>query len=372
MRIKTSYAIAGILAVALAGWLWSGQLGKNDSTPEEAPQVERDVAKDPAPIAVQVRDLTAETIAREIIANGKTAPMRLVQLRAETNGRVIELGAIEGENVRRGDLLIKLDPRDREVAVLEAEALLRQREIELDAARKLGEKGFQAETSVAKAEANFVNAEATLRRAELELEHTEISAPFDGILDRRSAEIGDFLDIGESAATLLDQNPILVIGEVIETEVGRLKTGMSGVAHLVTGDQVEGTLRYIASQADEQTRTFAVELEVPNADGRIVAGVSAELRIAAEQLLAHRVSPSVLSLSDGGELGVKTVDDDNQVVFEPVEIVRADADQVWLSGLPKTIRLITVGQGFVRHGSLVQPVYTGESELGPVISEVAQ
>ncbi len=372
MRIKTSYAIAAFLALALIGWLWSGQIGKVDQAAQPVADEQNDDDAKTAPIAVQVVDLIAETIEREVIANGKTAPNRIVRLRGETTGQVLAIGPDEGAMVKAGDLLVTLDPRDREVAVLEAKAILRQRGIELEAATKLSEKGFQAETNVAAAEANYAIAEAVLKRAELDRDHTLIRAPIDGILDHLAVEVGDLVDIGDPVATILDADPFLVTGEVIETEVAKLKVGMPGVARLATGQMVRGKLRYIGSQADEQTRTFSVEMEVVDADVRFVAGVSAELRIFAEQFLAHRVQPSVLSLSDEGDLGVKTVDEADQVVFMPVDIVRAEENTIWLTGLPEYVRVITVGQGFVRDGSEVAPVLSEETLPHPVVSEVAQ
>ena len=372
MRIKTSYAIAAVLALALIGWLWSGQIDKTRSGAEPIAADQAVETTETVAIDVQVRDLVAEPIAREIIANGKTAANRIVQLRSETSGRVTWIGPPEGEQVRQGDLLVTLDPRDREVAILEAKAVLRQRQIELDAAKKLNEKGFQAETNVAQAEANHASAEAALRRAELDLDYTRIRAPFDGVLDHRNVEIGDFVDIGEPIATILDLDPLLVTGEVIETEVGRLKRGMPGTVRLATGQTLNGTLRYISSRADDQTRTFSIELEVPNADGRAAVGTSAELKISAERLMAHRLSPSALSLSDDGALGVKTVDEANTVVFMPVSIARAEENSVWLTGLPDQIRVITVGQGFVRDGSHVRPIPEASITTEPVVSEVAR
>jgi len=376
MRVKTSYVIAAVLALALAGWLWSGQIGDRGQA-ADMPADDRNAeanaeTKERAAMAVQVEDLVAETIRRDILANGKTAANRVVELRGETMGRVIEIGPDEGESVRAGEVLVVLDPRDREVAVLQAQATLRQRLIELDAAKKLGEKGFQAETNVAKAEANYAIAEAALKRAELDLDHTKLRAPFDGVLDHRAVEVGDFIDIGGPVATVIDINPFLVVGEVIETEVDKLKTGMAGIARLATGQTVNGKLRYVGSRSDQQTRTFLIELEVANDDGYRAVGVSAELRISAEEILAHRVSPSVLSLSDEGALGVKTVDQANKVIFMPVEIAHADEGAVWLSGLPEEVRLITVGQGFVRDGSEVRPVLSASTTPGQVVSEIAE
>ena len=377
MRIKTSFAIAAFLALALIGWLWSGQIGKEQpgsgiSVPASAAADQVDEIRGTVAIDVQVRDLIAKPIERNIIANGKTAANRVVQLRGETTGRVTKIGPREGALVKAGDLLVTLDPRDREVAVLEAEAVLRQRQIELDAARQLNKKGFQAETNVALAEANYAGAEAALRRTELDLDHTRIKAPFDGVLEHRDVEIGDFVDIGEPIATILDLDPILVTGEVIETEVGLLKPGMPGTARLASGQVFSGTLRYVSSRADEQTRTFSIELEVPNSDGRAVVGTSAELMVSTESVMTHQVPSSVLSLGDDGTLGVKTVDETNTVAFMPVDIVQAEESSVWLTGLPDQVRVITVGQGFVRDGSDVRPVPETSVSADPMVSEVVR
>jgi membrane fusion protein, multidrug efflux system len=112
-----------------------------------------------------------------------------------------------------------------------------------------------------------------------------------------------------------------------------------------------------------------VELEIHNPNGRFAAGVSAELRIGVERTLAHRVPASLLALNDAGVLGVKAVDDDETVVFYPAEVVRAEADAVWVAGLPEHVRLITVGQGFVRAGHQVRAVPEAAIPVAPVVAQ---
>lgn len=355
MRLRPAHAIAAGLVAALTGWLLSGQLGAGNRPPQTQESTRAEAAARPLP-TVRIRAVAAEPVTREIVINGKTAPARTVELRAETNGRVIGLGAARGAAVEAGALLVRLDPRERRAMVDRAEANLAMRQIEHDAARRLGAKGFQAETKVAEAKANLEAAQAELERARLELAHTEIKAPFKGILEERPVEIGDYVDSGDAVATVIEQDPFLVVGEVAETEIAGLRPGMAGRARLITGETVEGKLRFVGSRADPATRTIRVELEVPNPDGRFVAGVSAELRIAYAEVAAHRLSPALLTLNDEGALGVKSVDADDRVVFHPASVVRAGADAVWLAGLPEPLRLITVGQGFVRAGDRVRPV----------------
>jgi multidrug efflux system membrane fusion protein len=363
MRIKSSHVIAAGVTLALVGWLASGRLGAGpDAPPASAPEAA--LAERPL-LTVQVRELAAEPVARELVINGKTAPVRAVQVRAETSGRVVELGPARGALVAAGEVLLRLDPRDRAALVAQAEANLRLRAIEHDAAAKLGAKGFQAETQVALARAQLEAARAALEQARLELERAEIRAPFAGVLDLRPVEQGDFLDIGDPVATVVDQDPFLVVGEVSETEVGQLELGMPGRARLPDGRMVEGRLRYVASQADPGTRTFRIELEVPNPAGRFSAGVSAELRLVHQTVPGHRLPPSLLVLNDEGKVGVNAVGPDDRVVFHPAEVVRADADAVWLAGLPDKVRVITVGQGFARPGEQVRPIAAQAPAGGP-------
>jgi multidrug efflux system membrane fusion protein len=303
-----------------------------------------------------VREVEAEPVELEIVVNGRTEASRAVELRAETDGRVIAVGPERGATVAAGEVLLRLDPRERRAMLSQAEATLRQREIEFEAASKLGEKGFQSEIRVAEARAALETAKAQLERIRIELEHTEIKAPFDGILERRPVEIGDFVDVGDPIAMILDQDPYLVVGQVAERDVGRLGVGMPGEARLVTGRTVEGELRYIGSQADPATRTFEVELEVPNRNGRFTAGLTAELRVVYDRTRAHRLPASLLALDEKGRVGVKAVDRNDQVVFHPAEIVRAEGDALWVAGLPERLRVITVGHGFVRAGDEVRPV----------------
>lgn len=368
MRITSSYVIAAGLALAIVGWLASGQLGAGRPEDRSEPRAEASGPGRPA-VQVRVRDLVAAPVELEVVINGRTEAGRVVELRAETDGRVIAVGPERGAAVAAGEVLVTLDPRERRAMLSQAEATLRQREIEFEAASQLGAKGFQSETRVAEARAALETAKAQLERMRVDLEHTEIKAPFDGILERRPVEIGDFVDIGDPVGTILDQDPFLVVGQVAERDVGRLQVGMPGEARLVTGRTVEGRLRYIASQADPATRTFRVELEVPSQAKDFAAGLTAELRVAYGRLRAHRLPASLLALDEQGRVGIKAVDHDDQVVFHPVEIVRAEGDTLWVAGLPERLRVITVGQGFVRAGDEVRPILESALEPSPQVAE---
>ena len=130
---------------------------------------------------------------------------------------------------------------------------------------------------------------------------------------------------------------------------------------------MRGRIRYVAPVADEGTRTFGVELEVDNKDRALRAGGTAELRIPAESVLAHRVSPSLLTLDDAGNVGVKIINDAGKVEFVVADIALSTNEGVWLAGLPETATIITVGQGYVASGAAAVAVPESDAETAVAI-----
>lgn len=354
--MNKSILIAALIAVATIVWILSGQFGDQG-------RLARGGLSEPAPAAtprmsaVRVRTLTAEPYVGQITLTGHTEASRTVDLRAETSGRVVSISARRGSAVRKNDLIVRIAMDDREAQLAEADAVLNQRRIEFEAASTLSKKGFRSDTKLAEAKALLVAAKARIAKIRIDISHTNLRAPFQGILDRRFVEQGDFVAVGDRIATIIDLDPVLVVGYVSEREIGRIAGVIRGSATLVNGVEVEGKVRYIASVADPKTRTFRVELEIENRTGAVRPDITSWLRLPLAAVRAHMISPSALTLADDGTIGVKTVSRENRVVFIPVRIVADTGKGVWLEGLPETISVITVGQEFVKHGQLVRPVF---------------
>ncbi|MGF1609778.1 MAG: efflux RND transporter periplasmic adaptor subunit [Kiloniellales bacterium] len=352
--MKRSYIIAAALALAATAWVLSGQLDGERQAEAQKPPAQLAAAQQLA--SVRVRQQSAAPHVTELVLRGRTQALRSVVVKAETEGLVEELLFERGDRMTEGQMLVRLAPKDRPAAVTEARALLEHRRIELQAAKQLSEKGYRADTQVAEAQAAHDAAGAALQRAQWALDKTKITAPFKGSVDDRLVERGAYVEPGDPIAQIVDLDPILVVAHVNEIDIGRVEVGGIGQVRLITGLEVAGQVRFVAAMAAEATRTFRVELEVPNPDGAIPDGVSAELRLPIEEVWAHRVSPAILSLSDHGVLGVKLVDAEDVVRFHGVEIVDSGPEGVWLGGLPREITLITVGQEFVVDGQKVRVV----------------
>ena len=353
---KRPWLLAVFVAALVSVWMLSGIL-REGSAPgplEQAADVGSEAQR--AIPRVQVSVQTAKPITRFVSVYGRSAPARSVEIKAETDGRVQSIDADRGARVKKGQRILQLDMRDRQARLEQARASVTEHSTAYEAQLRLKSDGYVSETQIAETLAKLEAARAELTRAELDLRYREIRAPFDGVILDREVELGDFIKQGDPVISFVDNTRIIVTGTVSEKEARYVQTGMLAEAKLVTGQNVQGRIRYMAPVADEATRTFTVEVEIPNPDGSLPAGVTAELQIPGGEMLAHKISPSLLSLDAGGTIGIKTVNEYNQVEFFPVEIARSETDGVWISGLPETARIIVLGQGYVNVGLEVESV----------------
>lgn len=350
--MKRSSLLSLLLIALVSIWMVSGQL---DGSAVTASAPDR-----PAPVAplmrVGVLDLTAEKVVREVSVQGQLEPRRRVAIRAETDGLAVELPVQKGADVATGDLLVRLAEADRRSQIARARAEVKSQELAVSGHLELKKKGLQAETQLRIAEAALATARAELERLRLDLERTRIRAPFDGVLETRDVEQGSLVERGNRIGELVDRGTLLAVGYVPQQSAGRLHLGQPLSVRLLDGREAQAELTYLAKVAEAGTRSFRVEAQVPNPDGKLPAGVSAELRIQVGEEMAHFISPAVLTLDDQGRVGVKSVDSGDRVAFHPVTMVRTRADGIWVSGLPERIRLIDQGQGFVTEGETVEPV----------------
>jgi membrane fusion protein, multidrug efflux system len=305
---------------------------------------------------VQVRDMQARDVTRFVELQGQAAADRVATVRAETSGRVVELPVERGKRISEGDEIAVLAMNDRQARLAEAKALVAQRKSEFEAAQQLGQKGYQAKNRVRESEAALATAQARLASIREEIADVRISAPFDGVLESRPVEIGDYVSTGTEVASVVDDDPLKIIAHVPQQKVDRIAEGTAADIEFITGQTASGTVTLIASTAAESTRTYRIEVEVENAKRAFRAGMSATLRIPTDVAQAHFVSPAIFTLDSEGRLGIKTVNADNAVVFHPVETIQATPEGAWVAGLPETARVITVGDGFVRAGETVKPV----------------
>jgi multidrug efflux system membrane fusion protein len=121
----------------------------------------------------------------------------------------------------------------------------------------------------------------------------------------------------------------------------------------ILGENVQGFIDYVSPIADTETKTFEIVVKVNNKDLRYKDGLSSIISINKGEVLAHKISPSILALGDQGELGVKIITDNNLVGFKKIEIIEDTSDYMLVTGLDKTEKIIIVGQQYVSNGEKV-------------------
>lgn len=408
MRALFSYGVAFLILVLAGAWLATGSLvmGGNGPGNGERPIISVIEGEEHGPIATQLAEAGVlaeheanhtvdphQTIAQrndaatgaatalqsvrtstyvaqpwniEVPLRGRTQAKASVGAVAETAGIVDTVHVTKGQTVKVGDLLCTLDQGTRVAAVNQAQAGLEQADAGLvqaqsdyDTNAELREKGLaapntarQLEVALTSAKAAISSAQAGLDNAQAELERTEIHAKVAGVVQDPLVTAGAMLAMGQPCATIVQLDPIVFIGQVPEARIGLAKLGLAAKIKTITDQEVDGKVTFISATADPATRSFPVEIELPNADGAIRDGITATATVTMGTAPAHLLPQSVLTLNDDGVLGVSTVVD-GSVKFLPVQIASDTREGVWVLGLPLSVDIITVGQEYVTDGQAV-------------------
>ncbi|WP_281856743.1 efflux RND transporter periplasmic adaptor subunit [Litoreibacter halocynthiae] len=350
-------------------------------------------------VSVVAMRSTAQAIDNAVLLRGRTEAARQVDVRAETSGLVNSEPLRKGSYVEAGQLLCEIAPGTRQSAlaeaearlpeaksrlpeaegrVLEAEARLKEARINDNAAKQLSADGFASDIRVAgtqasvqsalaavetaragveSARAGILAAEAAIASAKNEIGRLQITAPFAGLLETDTAELGALMQPGGLCATIIQLNPIKLVAFVPETEVAKVAVGARAGGRTTANQTVEGRVTFMSRSSDPETRTFRVEITVDNDDLQLRDGQTAEILIGAAGEKAHLLPASALTLNDVGTLGVQVATEDNEAAFMPVSILRDTADGMWVAGLPEDVAVIVVGQEYVTDGVAIKTTY---------------
>jgi multidrug efflux system membrane fusion protein len=341
--------IAGFIVLAIIGWMGSGFI-----FPAQEPETIA-TREAPEPVAVAITTSAAQTVTQFYQAEGQALPDRDTMLRAELSGDIAEVMVSKGEDVAAGAVIARFDPTNNQADASRAAEELARAQREFDNAQQLLERGIATADRVAQARAALASAQAEVTQTAQAAKALTITAPFAGRIETLDLDEGEFISAGADVGRLVDITPLTVAIQVPQQSLTRLAVGQSATVRFITGEERTGTVTFVGTSAAAETRTFLAEVEVDNDDGAIPAGISAEVIIPTGEATAHFLSPSIVSLDTDGTLGVKTVNADNVVVFFPIEVVKAQIDGIWVTGLPETADVITVGQGYVNADEVVAP-----------------
>lgn len=356
MSFLTGHRVTAVIVLIVASaWVLTGEFSAVGSEEPEAGEPATEAAPEVAAAArtvAAVKPVFAE-YAREIRISGATEADKVAVLAARANGIVAALGVIQGQTIGADEVVLRLDGAEVEANVAQARASLAQMTEELDVGEALFARGSLPELERVKRRAAKSAAEAALSQAEAAADRLLLKAPFAGTVDSVEVERGEWVQEGRAIATVLALDPIVVKAEVSERDVAQVAVGAKALVRLVDGTEMEGTVRHVARQASDITRTFVVDVALPNADGKIPSGLTAEVRLFAAPQAAVTVPRSIITISEEGMIGLRVVGADNIAQFAPVTLIDDTADGLIVTGLPDDVRVIVAGQDLVRDGDPV-------------------
>lgn len=354
-RFHKAAAIAVLIGVGV--WVATGKFSSVGSARNEEPAAAAAAEEPRAPLRTVAVITPARVIhERAIRISGHTDAEKRVTLATRVMGVIEQLPVKQGERVERGDLIMSLEAGDKEAAVRMAESVAAQRQAEADAAEQLVGSGNAPKLQADQARAALATARSQLEGAKAELAQYELRAPFNGLIDRIPVQRGSAILAGSEVATLINLDPLLAIGEVSERDLKHLHVGGAADIRLIDGTTVEGTLRYISRDASSATRTFRIEVAIPNEDKELPAGMTAEITLRAQPTDSVVLPRSVVTLSSNGDLGIRAVDKNDKVVFFPIDLVDDTPTGLVLAGIPADARVIVAGQDLVAENDEVKPV----------------
>ena len=340
---------AGVLVILIVGWMGSGFILPSENNDPVSVREETKL------VAVAVTTSTAETVTQFYQAEGQALPDRETMMRSETSGDVAEVLVAKGQDVEAGAIIARFDPTANLADANRATQELARAQREFDNAEALLDRGVATADRVSQARATLAGAQSELTDVQQSADALTILAPFAGRVETLDIDEGEFVSAGMEVGRLVDITPLTVAIQVPQQSLNRLSVGQPATVRFITGEERQGTVTFVGTSAASETRTFLAEIEVNNDDRAIPAGISAEVIIPTGETIAHFLSASIVSLNTEGTLGVKTVDANNVVAFYPIQVVKAQIDGIWVTGLPDTVDVITVGQGYVNENETVAP-----------------
>lgn len=353
---------SGTRALAALVLLGSAACTSADGAPE--PETEGFVRI----VNVEVERLEPRPFLEQIRLTGAIRANRDVTLSAEESGRIVEIVIEKGRRVRAGDVILRIDDTVLRSQVAEARAQADLARETWDRRRRLWEDD-QVGSELAYLEARFAAEQSAARLATLEerLARTAVRSPIDGVFDERRVELGALVSAGTPVARIIQIDPVKVVAGVPErygTEVMPETPAMVRF-DVLDGQSFEGLVRYVGASVDPRTRTFPIEVEVPNPGGRIKPEMIATISLARSELDGVIVVPqeALIRTAEGFRVFVaEGAGDERTARAVDVEVGPGGGNEVVISaGLEAGDQLVIVGQQQLAGGDRIRIVDGGES-----------
>ena len=261
--------------------------------------------------SVEVMDSSAQTIKDSIDFSSTTEAFRRIEIKSEVMTTIEKVLVKAGSKVNKGQHIVELDDYKTNADLYKLNLL-----------------------------------------SQSEFDKYALFAPFGGLLLDGHKIAGELVMPGEKVYEIIDLNSLKIFGYINENEI--LDVSLNNKVEVtILNEKVKGKIDYISPISDPETKTFEIVVKVDNKNLRYKDGLSSMISIVKGNVLAHKISPSILALGDSGELGVKIIDSNDTVQFKEVNVIEDTSDYMLVSGLSQKEKIIIVGQQYVSSGEKV-------------------
>lgn len=286
--------------------------------PDDAPA--GSAAEPPAAVGMLVETVTVERAGfrEELVLTAETEPVRSAVLSSQIPGRIVTLDVEEGQPVREGASVLRVDTAATDAQRAQLQTQLSSLEREIVRATTLHERGLGTVHDIESFQTQRALVLDQLGALDANIQQGRMRAPIGGIVVDKLAEVGEYANPGVPLARIVDISSIVVRAGLPEREITFVREGMEVPVHiLATGEHYVGTLHRIGVEANTLSRTFPLEIRIDNASGRLRAGMRAEVRVSKRELpdaiviprdaiLQGLDGPEVL-VAEGSQVGVRSV-----------------------------------------------------------------
>ena len=306
-------------------------------------------------VNVKVEEVASVTMRDVLVLPGQTEALHDVRLAAQRGGVVEWTGVTEGDIVRAGEPIARIDLSALGAALDRARANVDLAQDQLRRRRDLHAKGVLAKEEFDQARNELTSAQTRLREAEVDYSHGTVTSTLDGVVNKRHVDPGEFVGEGDPVVDVVNVSTMRVNFDVPEGDVRFLAQGQDVAVHVDTYPerQWSGVIDFVAWKADPATRTFQVRVVVGNGDGKIRHGMIARGAFL-RRLIEGAVTAPLFTVQDKGGERVVFVEQDGVAAARTVELGVIEGDRVQvLGGLKPGDRLIVAGHTEVEDGTKV-------------------
>jgi membrane fusion protein (multidrug efflux system) len=306
-----------------------------------------------------------------------TAPIEAheeAEVVAKVGGEVRQIYVEEGDPVKAGQILARLDGDRLRLEVQESEANLRKLERDEKRQQELAEKGLVAKTTAENAKFDLDALRASYDRARLELSYTEIRAPIAGVVSARHIKVGNTISPNDPTFRVTDLDPLIAYVHIPEKEFPKLAPRQVAdvLVDALGGTKFTGTIARISPTVDPQTGTFRAQLEVPDPSRRLKPGMFARVNIVYERRENALQIPRSAMLDADGEQSVFIIQAGKAEQRRIRTGLTNNGMIEVLEGLEGDEQVVVVGQAGLKTGTAVRVVDTDAGKDAPAANAKAR